>query len=108
MSLFGALKDKAFAVSAKAMVNRQIADFGEVTQLQIDAARKSLSLEVLLKGEVSSITVRAGSYQVLEETGRTYISLAQFTASREWLATALNQYAAGRKFPLPPAAASVL
>ncbi len=101
MSIFGSLKDRAFAVSAKAMINRQISAFGEVTHLQINADEKVLSLEVRLNGEVGPITVKAGSYRVSEEGGQSFICLGQFSSSREWLATVLNQYAAGRKFPVP-------
>ena len=108
MSFFGSLKDMAFAASAKAMINRQIASFGEVTQLQVDAAARSISLEVNLKGEVSPIAVRVGAYQVIDEGGQSYISFSQFSSSREWLATALNQFAAGRRFPLPASARAVL
>ncbi len=108
MSLFGSFKDKAFAASARGMINRQIASFGEVTDLQLDATGKTISLEANLKGEVSPVSIRVGAYQVTDEGGQSYISFSQFSSSREWLATALNQFAAGRKFPLPGTARAVL
>ncbi len=108
MTFFDALKDKAVALSARALINRKIASFGEVTDVQIDIQRKTARLEVQLKGETDPISVEAGAYEVSVDGDQTFISFSQMRASREWLGIALNEYLSGRKFPVPSAVRAAL
>ncbi len=97
----GAAKDKAFETSAKAILNSKIGNFGRVTRLQIDSTRKTLVLEVELKGEVAPISIQVHRYDVVERGGETFVRVEQVDASREWIGLALNQYLVGQEFKIP-------
>ena len=108
MSIFGALKDQAAAASARALVNRKIASFGEVTTLHIDSGRRIIRVEVRLKGEVTPVVVEALSYELARDGGRAFVTPGGIRASREWLEIILNEYVTGHKFEVPPAVAGCL
>jgi len=108
MSLFGSLKDKAVAASVKAFLNRKIANIGEVTDFQFDNERRTVSLVLQLKGELSPIQAEAEGYELSEANGQHFIALTKLRASREWLTILLQEHIAGRRFPVPPALRSAL
>ncbi len=101
MSLFSALKDKAFQATAKAFLNQKIASFGTITDLNIDTAAKALRFEVQLKGEPTAISISVGRYELSRENQRPMVAVQQVSASREWITTALNEYVVGRRFEIP-------
>ncbi len=98
---FGAAKDKAFEASGKAFLNRKIESFGTVTRLQIDSARKTVLLEVELKGEISPITIQVHEYELRQRNGESFVLLKRVDASREWMGIALNQYLVGQEIKIP-------
>jgi hypothetical protein len=99
--ILGAAKDKALETSARAFLNREIATFGTVTDLTVDTRLRKASLTAELRGESVPIRIEIGSYDLLEQNGRTCIRIQELTASREWLKVAMEQYLIGRPLPLP-------
>lgn len=100
--ILGTAKDKALEASARAFLNHKAAGFGTVTALTVDTRLRKASLTAELKGESVPTSVEIGSYEVLEQNGKTYIRVLEITASREWLKVVLEQYLVGRLVPLPP------
>jgi hypothetical protein len=94
-------KDKAFEVSAKAFLNRKIESFGQITNLQIDSAAHIASLTLVLKGEVSPISIHLDSYEIMKGEEATRVRVNNMRASREWIEAALKQYVVGQTFKVP-------
>jgi hypothetical protein len=105
---FKALKDKALGVGVKALINREIKEFGAVSDLKIDTGEKTIRVELELKGDGSPVVINVGSYELTEKNGKIFIEARELTASREWIAAVLNKYAVGQSFELPDAARMLL
>lgn len=104
----GAARDRAFEAAAKSFVARKIQNFGHINQLQIDTKDKKISVEVVLKGEVSPIQLWVESYDVLRKEGETFIRIHKVNASREWMGIALNEYVIGQEIKVPSAVGGML
>ncbi len=100
-TIVSAVKEAAVQTGAKAYINQKIQAFGSVTDLKIDPRLKTIFIEAALKGEVSPIAVTVSNYELSTAPGVAYIVPRRFEASREWLAAALNQYVAGKRFQIP-------
>ncbi len=105
---FTSLKEKALAAGVKAMINREIEDCGVVSELAIDTVRRTIRVELDLKGEPAPITVEVDSYELTEKNGKVYLKVGKVSASREWITAALKKYAVGQRFQLPNAAKLLL
>ncbi len=105
---FGSVKDRAVEASVRALINKKIEKFGSITRLEIDSTARTIYLEAQLKGEASPVSVKLASCEITEEGGKAFFSARRIEASREWLQAALNEYAAGRRFPLPDGARMLL
>ena len=105
---FTSLKEKALQAAIRAFMNREIEAFGAVTELGIDTSKKTMRVELDLKGEASRILINVGSYELSEKNGQIYLALKDVTASREWITGVLNKYVVSRTFRLPDAARMLL
>jgi len=99
-----AWKEAAAEAALTAFLNREIKSLGVVRELAIRTREKTLRIAVDLKGEAARLWIEAAAYELSERDGEVYLVVRGITASREWIAAALNQYVAGRAFRLPPAA----
>lgn len=106
--IISALKEGVVEAGAKAYLNEKIQAFGTITNFKLDPGLKNILCEVSLRGEAAPVTVKVGSYEIDCVGDKTYITLRQFEASREWIATVLNQYVAGYRLQLPSGIAGVL
>lgn len=84
-NLFNKGKDLATSGIIKRIANHYIKDYGEMLNFKIDSENNILSLEVLLKGEVSPISVELKDYEFIFEEGENYITFNDVSASREWI-----------------------
>jgi hypothetical protein len=107
-SFANALKERAIEATVKRLINHKIEAFGSVTSLQIDSKQRTISAQLALKGEARSIEIKAGAYDVVQESGVTYISFQNLHASKEWIGHVLNEYVAGRRFKVPAVVKVVL
>jgi hypothetical protein len=105
---FTSLKETALRAAIKAFINREIAAFGVVTELAIDTSKKTMRVELDLKGEASRILINVGSYELSEKSGEIHLALQNVTASREWITAVLNKYVVSRTFRLPNVARMLL
>jgi hypothetical protein len=106
--MFTAAKDAITSKTAQIFLNEQIARYGRVDQLRIDSGQKTLEVVCQLNGETSPIQVNVGNYVVTGDGAQKFIELSQYTCSRPWLQTLLEDYTAGRRYPLPGWAAVAL
>ena len=98
---FTSLKEVALEVALKAFINREIEAFGVVRQLAIDTSKKTIRVELDLKGEPSPISVDIASFELSERDGRLHIVFQEMSATREWICAVLKKCVVGRAFPLP-------
>ncbi len=105
---FTSLKEKALQAAIKAFINREMGAFGAVTDLAIDISKKTMRVELELKGEASRILINVGSYELSDNNGEIFLALKNVTASREWITGVLNKYVVSRALRLPDAARMLL
>ncbi len=107
-SIITGVKEGVLEAGAKTYLNGKIQNFGTITNLQIEPRLKRIAVEVSLKGEAVPVTVSVTSYEVVSAAEASFLIPKHFEASREWLASALNEYVANRRFELPAPLAGVL
>ena len=99
--MFGKMKDMALSKGAKISINKQIQAFGEVTVLTLDTQNKSIELDVMLEGELETLHVSIGRYEITGEVGSKKLSVSQISTSRKWINTLAATYLEGKSFDLP-------
>ena len=100
VSLLGGLKDRAVSLAVRQLLAPRLAPYGEMLSLQLDSQNKTLSLELLPKGEREPIRVTLAGYEIVEgDPPRLRVRAA--TASREWVEVLANQFLVGRTVDLP-------
>ncbi len=73
-------------------LNLKLERYGKMLKLEIDSKRKTISLEILPKGEDKPIQVKIGHYEVIEgETGG--LKLGDIHTSREWMTEVIKAFA---------------
>lgn len=107
MSLLGGFKDRTVSLAARKLLAAPLAPYGEMLNLQLDSQTKTLSLELLLKGEAEPVRLTLTGYEILEGNPPR-LRVGGATASREWLAVLLNQFVVGHPVELPANFAPVL
>ncbi len=99
--MFGRMKDMALSKGAKIAINKQIEAFGEVRSLTLDTKNKSIELDVMLEGELETLHVNVGKYEITGEQGSKKLSVSQISTSRKWINTLAAKYLEGKSFDLP-------
>ena len=113
MSLFSFLnpaKDFTSEVAAKLYINHKYQRYGQMTNIQINSAAKTLHVELELKGETTSLKIDVASYQLSTESGETFIELGEIKTSREWINQLISDYLPLEKkcFKVPGAVKALL
>ncbi len=93
---------------ARIAINTKLRSIGQMTELLIDTKTKRVRVRLELLGEKEPIEVEILRYSLKEKGETTYITIEEATSSREWLTTALREFAVGLDFPIPPKAGAVL
>jgi hypothetical protein len=108
MGLLDAIRDLAHSAKdagASFLVERAVAHrlqrYGRMLNLSIDSKTKRISLEILLKGETEPMTVRIDEYELTTAAGADFILIKKASASREWVDALLQDFAIGKRIPLP-------
>ncbi len=95
---------------AREFLNRRFEPFGSMTNLQIDPAKRTATLELELKGETQPLKVNIQKYELTTVDGKTILEIKEVQTSREWLNLLLAEL--GRngklKFEVPEAIRAVL
>lgn len=99
--MFKKMKDKALSEGAKIAINRQIEDYGKVQSLYLDSHKKSIELEILLKGELEMLHVYVNNYELSETDDHHQLKVNGVTTSRAWINTVASCYLEGRTFDIP-------
>lgn len=108
MALFNidlaAAKDKSLSKLLLSAAKPFLSEYGEVLQLAIDSAARTLTVEVLPAGERESIRVELVGYGLTtDETGRGWLTFDRLTTSRQWLTLVVAKALPERRIKLPSA-----
>lgn len=101
-------KDAALSVALRAALNARLSAIGEIADLSLDTAARSVRVRLLLRGERDPVDVHVREFVLDHADGRDWLTLVDATSSRAWLAASIEQFAIGRAFPIPRAAARAL
>jgi len=106
MSLFSFLtpaRDHALAAAVRLWFNQTQKRYGHMTTIQIDSNARSIRVELDLKGEAATLAIDVKSYELIAESGETFITIGDIETSREWLNVLLADYLKpeNRRFPVP-------
>lgn len=100
MSLFSGLKDRTVSLAARQFLAARLTPYGQMLNFQLDSQTKTVTLEILLKGERDPIRVTLAGYEILDGTPPR-VQVGGATASREWLEVLLNQFVVNQPLELP-------
>ena len=83
----------------KHWLNSKLGRYGEMLKLEIDSKRKTISLEILPKGETTPIQVKIGNYEIIEgDPGG--VKLRDVHTSREWITEVIKTLAPNPTVPV--------
>ncbi len=106
--MFNAAKDLLTSKAARTYANNLISRYGRVDELTIDSKNRKLRAVAVLEGESTPVTLEVDSYQIHSEGAKRFVEITSCRCSRRWLETLLGDKVVGRRFELPPWAASAL
>jgi hypothetical protein len=101
-------KDVTSAVAARVTVNRKLQGIGQMTELSLDTKRKRILLRLELVGEAEPIQIDIIRYNLETKAGVTQLTVEEATASRPWVAAALQEFIVGERLFVPKKAAAIL
>ena len=112
MSLFKNLLDKtkgqAVSLAGRQFLNSYLEKYGTMLNFSVQPETKTITAEILLKGEQSPIRLELTGYEIGGTVDKPTLRIARAEASREWLGTVLREFVQGKDFDLPPKAAPLL
>ena len=101
------MRDKAVEVAVRQQIQRATGAIRDLKNLKIDAGQRTFSLNLDLVGEAEPLAV-AGSYQLVENDGKTMFMPANIRTSKEWLTILAAELLKGRSFEVPGMARNFL
>jgi hypothetical protein len=107
-NFFRKSKDVTLAVAARLAVNTKLRGIGQMTELSIDTKKRCVLLRLELIGEAEPIEIEIVRYNLKTKEGVTKLTIEEATASRPWLASALQEFVVGETLSVPKKAAAIL
>ena len=112
MSLLKNLLDKtkgqAISLAGRQILNSYLEKYGTMLNFSVQPETKTITGEILLKGEQSSIKLLLSGYEISGTAEKPTLRIAKAEASREWLSVVLREFVEGKPIDLPPKAAPLL
>ena len=102
------MKDTALSHGARIAINAQMKDYGKVQKLDLNSKQKSIDLEVMLDGELESLSVHIENHELIETDGLHQLKVSGITTSRTWINTAVSSYLEGKAFDITEEYAKML
>ena len=85
MSIFTDGKDKIVSKGLKTYANLIINDYGKITDFLANTKNKTITLNVLLKGEKEDLQITFSNYNIISDDTNTYFQFDRIKTTREWL-----------------------
>ena len=106
--MFKAAKDAMTSRAALLYINTRIARYGRVQELKIDTRGRTAEVTCLLHGEPTPISFKLMNYAVETAGDKKFIQVGEFSCTRPWLQSLLDDFAKNRRIELPAWAAALL
>lgn len=100
-SILRSIKDRSSSSALRLAANHYLERYGHMKKILIDSERKTITLELDLKGEREPILVVVEEYDLLTEDGSAFLVPLRVTTSREWMTVLAQNLVVGRRLPLP-------
>jgi hypothetical protein len=96
-------KDRILAKGAKAQFNKLIEGYGAVLDFQLNTVNRSLSVELLLRGEQTPIEIHVHEYTLSTVEGKSVLQIdgRKINTSREWLSQLFHKQVGDKPFVVP-------
>ena len=79
-----------------------------MTELSIDTKKRRVLVRLELIGEAEPIEIEIVKYHLKTKEGVAKLTIEEATASRPWLAAALQEFVVGETLSIPKKAAAIL
>ena len=95
-------KDKSLSKLLLSSARQYLHEYGEVRDLKVDTAARSIAVEVLPVGEKEPIRVTLFGYGLSTDgTGRGFLTYDDIAFSRQWLTLLAQRILPEKRLPLP-------
>jgi len=94
-------KDKSLSKLLLAAARQYLKDFGEVLDVALDTAARSVTVEMLPVGEREPIRFRVAGYGVEHDATGDWLTFDRLVASREWITRAAVRLFPEKRLRLP-------
>lgn len=86
------------------LLNDQLKKFGVITSISIDSIKKSIDMEVELKGDNRPISIRIKEYRIVPDGNFSLLTIGGIYCSKKWVHIIVKKFLAKEKLsiPLPP------
>jgi hypothetical protein len=101
-------KDVALGYAARTFINNRLRGIGEMTKLSIDTKTRAIQLRMQLAGDAKPFEIHVRKYVVKRSGQEATLTIADATATCQWVAVALREFVIGRRFAIPAQAAAAL
>lgn len=99
---FSGAKDKSISKLLLSSAKQYLREYGEVLDLTLDSAARSIAVEVLPLGENEPIRATVFGYGLSTDgSGRGYLTFEDVTFSRQWLTLLAVRLLPEKRLPLP-------
>ena len=99
--MFSRLRGNLSALAARTFFNHAYARYGAMTQLKIDPERKTIDIELALKGERDPIHIHVEGYNLQSSPEGGTFTFSNISISREWMNLLAAELLTGRPLNVP-------
>ena len=103
-----ALDQATGSAGPRKLLNQYISDYGEITDLAIDAANRRITARLLLHGEREPLEVRVEAYELVRTNASLSFVIRSAGSDRAWLDAVLNRFIVGHAWEIPDKAAPLV
>jgi hypothetical protein len=107
MGIFSKAKDAALTQAILKIAAPKLERYGELCQFNLDSAKRTFSVEALLKGEGEPVVLE-GVYRIEERDGQVFVVLREIRISREWAQRLLDDHMPEIRLKAPEFVGSLL
>lgn len=94
-------KDLTISKALKFFINGKIENYGKVGKIHIDSAKKTINLELALKGEIDAIKVKISNYTLEKKDDGVFFMFSGVEASRIWITNIIKDHIIGNRVEVP-------
>lgn len=99
--MFSGLKDSLSSTAAKSLLASRLDRYGKLTDLRIRSREKTITAELMLKGEEFPVGIEIRRYRITGQGGDYSLVVESVTASRPWLENLLQDLLVEKPISVP-------